>query len=64
MYVTVINSISSIVNSIGKARTTVQPPENAEINIFTVASGFLYEVRCGLDYMTILSHHIRGLHRS
>lgn len=45
--------------SVGKGRTTVQPQENAEINIFTVASGLLYEVRCRLNYTTVLSSYQR-----
>jgi len=45
---------------VGKAETAVLPQTNAEINIFTVASGLLYEVRgCGLKSMTILSLYQR-----
>jgi hypothetical protein len=63
--VTSLYSISSIVKSVGKARTAAQQRENAEINIFTVASGLLYEVRwCGLNYKAVFSHHTRDLHRS
>ncbi len=39
-------SISSVFKSSGsKAETGVSTPRHAEINIFTVASGLLYEVR-------------------
>jgi hypothetical protein len=52
MWVTSLASISSVLKSVGKTEATVLAQENAEINIFTVASGLLYEVRmCGLNYM-------------
>jgi UDP-glucose:glycoprotein glucosyltransferase len=55
-----MGSISSILRSIGKTETTVPAQTNAEINIFTVASGLLYEVRrCGLNYITVLSLYQR-----
>jgi len=50
----IYSRISSIVNSIGKARTTVQPQENAEINIFTVASGLLYERFASIMILSVL----------
>jgi UDP-glucose:glycoprotein glucosyltransferase len=51
----ILGSISSILKSVGKAEIAVPPQTNAEINIFTVASGLLYEVRgCGLKSMAIL----------
>jgi hypothetical protein len=49
-------SLSSIVKSVGMARMLAQQHENAEINIFTVASGLLYEVRkCRPNYTIVLS---------
>ena len=52
-YVTSFCSISSIMKSVGMSRTAAQQHENAEINIFTVASGLLYEVRrCRSIYTT------------
>ena len=55
MWVTLLASISSVLKSVGKTETTVLAQKNAEINIFTVASGLLYEVRiCGLNYIATL----------
>ena len=45
IWVTLLASISSALKSVGKTETTVLAHKNAEINIFTVASGLLYEVR-------------------
>ena len=48
--------LTSIVMSVGMTRMLAQQHENAEINIFTVASGLLYEVRkCRPNYMIVLS---------
>lgn len=60
MWVTLLASISSVLKSVGKTEATVVTQENAEINIFTVASGLLYEVRmCVLDHMFGLSLYQR-----
>ena len=60
MWVTLLASVSSALKSAGKTKTTVLAQKNAEINIFTVASGLLYEVRiCGLNYMATLSLYQR-----
>ena len=44
-WVTLLGSISSVLKSVVKVETAVLPQANAKINIFTVASGLLYEVR-------------------
>ena len=55
-YVMSLCCLSSIVMSVGMTRMLAQQHENAEINIFTVASGLLYEVgKCRPNYMIVLS---------
>jgi UDP-glucose:glycoprotein glucosyltransferase len=50
----IYSRISSIVKSVGKARTAVQQQENADINIFTVASGLLYERFASIMILSVL----------
>ncbi|KAI9511020.1 UDP-glucose:glycoprotein glucosyltransferase-domain-containing protein [Russula earlei] len=50
----IYSRISSILKSVGKAKSVMPTQRNAEINIFTVASGLLYERFASIMILSVL----------